>query len=283
MSYPTVVKTKHLSIEMQTLSKYQLLNAGKMLKPSAKIIQTLAIKDIEGLENFSFSTIYVTDIFKNEHSKSFSAAYTCELSDDFDFKVAGAFSVSDDGTKTSVTIPLMINNKKQNWGVGCEIKFSPTEQIGVYIVGNIPVYGVQCVIKYNVITKDIVVAVRVPLSDGNDDDKKGAASCACSLICLNVDFIDNNVSKTVYQYDTIKQYATNTITNTHRPPTTNTLTNETSFFQNIRDGISDTLEVIGVGHAIRWLGAGNSYYSWTPYAVGYSEAYEYEYISDNTL
>uniref|UniRef100_A0AC34GXK7 Uncharacterized protein n=1 Tax=Panagrolaimus sp. ES5 TaxID=591445 RepID=A0AC34GXK7_9BILA len=75
------------------------------------------------------------------------------------------------------------------------------------MVVNIPLFGIQVVANYNCITKDITIAFRLPLIDGNNGDRNNASSNGCNLICLNTDFIKNKIDKRIFDG---KNYAPDT-------------------------------------------------------------------------
>uniref|UniRef100_A0A914PVP3 Uncharacterized protein n=1 Tax=Panagrolaimus davidi TaxID=227884 RepID=A0A914PVP3_9BILA len=143
----TVVKTEHLSIELSTNVKDGLLNAVKNIKPGIKKTETLTKKDIFGIKNLNISQITTNDLKKGDISRAYAAEYSHDLNEDFSLKISGRYSSG------KVTVPLIINS-------------------GFYVVVSVPIYGVQCTVKYNIITEDIIVIFRAPLPDGNDDDKK---------------------------------------------------------------------------------------------------------------
>uniref|UniRef100_A0A914PLJ1 Uncharacterized protein n=1 Tax=Panagrolaimus davidi TaxID=227884 RepID=A0A914PLJ1_9BILA len=127
---------------------------------------------------------------------------------------------------------------------------------GFYVVVSVPICGVQCTVKYNIITEDIIVIFRAPLPDGNDDDKKGAAACGASLVYLNFEFDYHIVREKVYAYESIKHYVYNSPQTLPPISHSNTVTSPQS------NVISDVVE--GTGNAIAGAveGIGNLLGSW---------------------
>jgi hypothetical protein len=210
-----ITEAEHLLVEISLNAKDGILNALKNISPALKHSKTITTENVHGIKDLSFSQTYITDT-KGNTTLVKGYDYTCDLDDDYELKIScklALTSVLNSKVPLKLTMPVMITHKREKWSIGYELclTLNPLEffKNGLYIVLSVPFFGAQIVIKYNIITKNVTILFRLPLKDGNDEDKKGAAKARCDLICLNILFCKNNISTVIYEYCTIKHFAAN--------------------------------------------------------------------------
>uniref|UniRef100_A0AC35FC74 Uncharacterized protein n=1 Tax=Panagrolaimus sp. PS1159 TaxID=55785 RepID=A0AC35FC74_9BILA len=175
-----ITEAEHLLVEISLDAKDGILNALKNISPAYKHSKTITTKNVHGIKDLSFSQTHITDTKGNSNIvKGYD--YICDLDDDYELKISCKLALtsilnSKGKVPLKLTMPVMITHKREKWSIGYELclTLNPLEffKNGLYIVLSVPFFGTQIVIKYNIITKNVTILFRLPLKDGNDEDKK---------------------------------------------------------------------------------------------------------------
>jgi hypothetical protein len=189
----SVIKANHFLVELLPEARNGFLLAMQKFGPNHKTSRTFTESNISGIESLSITTTYENIVLRN----NFSPEWICDLNNEFELIISGKYS------NYMVNLPFTIINKKEQWSLCCKINFtlhlSQLLDKGLYVVVNIPLYGIQAVINYNCFTKDVTVTYRLAVLDGTLEDKNKASSDGCKLVCLNVDIIKNKIDKRIFE------------------------------------------------------------------------------------
>ncbi|KAE9555383.1 hypothetical protein FO519_001395 [Halicephalobus sp. NKZ332] len=227
--YDTVTESRDFTFEIEATLSGSLSDIVKSTNFSGSFNKTTKRNNILGIKGLSFSSTKsqslradMRSVFKNsdddsdipnkvlkyEESSSLSIDYERKINEDFNFAAGASYC------NGKITVGAMIEHSS-GFGIGLEtnVTLNPLSLMknGVFLVGSIPFFGMQLVVKYNPVTQVVVVQLRVPLPDDNEEDKKGGsgseAGCGCPIIYVTVDVIAATMTEPrIYQYDNMQHW-----------------------------------------------------------------------------